>query len=191
MADVGRAVWEKKRTTDSCCRIDMTYLAKQVRFDMREWFSLSWKSSWGRRDSILLIVEPPDRVRLQYTSTNRTNGISVDHNHVVFIESTPCNYGGKRWWFECPKCHRRCRIIYLAPGFDYFVCRICGNLIYESQQEGKSRWWALRQGIVLYPAMQDKYLRTRSPRKRAILRRKLNMMEAGQRKIIEWGKRLK
>ena len=169
----------------------MTFLAKRVRFDLPEWLPLSWKSNWGRQNSILLTVKPPNKVRLQYTSTTPFNGAKKDHDYIVYLDSTPCNYGGKRWWFLCPKCHRRCRVLYLAPGFTYFICRICGNLSYESQQESKSKWWAMRQGMVLYPKLQEKYLRTRSPRKRAILERKLNRMECGMRKIIEWSNKLK
>lgn len=52
----------------------------------------------------------------------------------VRLESTPCRYGGKRWWFICPntRCSRRNSILYQSSG--YFVCRKCTRLKYASQE---------------------------------------------------------
>ena len=55
-----------------------------------------------------------------------------EHNHqstINFVE-TKCNYGGTRWWFECPKCQRRCAKLYEKR--DNFYCRMCLNLEYAS-----------------------------------------------------------
>lgn len=43
----------------------------------------------------------------------------------VQITTTPCHFGGVRYWFLCPSCNRRCAILY--PQF----CRICGDGRYE------------------------------------------------------------
>jgi hypothetical protein len=43
----------------------------------------------------------------------------------VRITTTPCHFGGVRYWFLCPGCSRRCAILY--PQF----CRICGDGRYE------------------------------------------------------------
>ncbi len=29
------------------------------------------------------------------------------HRYLVDVVTTPCNYGGKRYWFNCPKCCKR------------------------------------------------------------------------------------
>lgn len=42
------------------------------------------------------------------------------------------NFGGRRMWFQCPSCQRRCRIVY---GGIYFRCRLCHDLKYEGQYE--------------------------------------------------------
>ncbi len=61
---------------------------------------------------------------------------------VVLLERTPCNYGGNRTWFSCPKCSRRVAILYL--GGRIVGCRRCYNLVYQSQRlDWKSR--ALRR----------------------------------------------
>lgn len=50
----------------------------------------------------------------------------------VQLEWTPCNYGGQRPWFLCPKCGRRCAIL---RGGREFLCRECHGLKYLSQSE--------------------------------------------------------
>jgi len=58
----------------------------------------------------------------------------IDIEYKVEMSSTPCRYGGKRWWFHCPiaRCGRRCSILYQDRS--YFVCRKCARLSYESQR---------------------------------------------------------
>ena len=50
---------------------------------------------------------------------------------INFIE-TPCNFGGTRWWFECPGCQRRCAKLYEKR--DDFYCRVCLDLEYFSHR---------------------------------------------------------
>jgi len=51
----------------------------------------------------------------------------------VPILTTACNYGGRRFWFGCPKCGRRVAVLYLRnPGFG---CRSCCRIAYASQSE--------------------------------------------------------
>jgi hypothetical protein len=51
----------------------------------------------------------------------------------VYLDWTPCNYGGRRPWFLCPGCGRRVGI--LAAAGKYFLCRHCYGLKYSSQLE--------------------------------------------------------
>ena len=84
------------------------------------------------------------RLRLKYTIT-RPPGSDRDEDKTeveqgINLETTPCNFGGKRWWFRCPlvkngePCGRRCFKLYDPPGQDYFGCRECYDLTYESAQ---------------------------------------------------------
>jgi hypothetical protein len=50
----------------------------------------------------------------------------------IEIDSTPCNYGGWRYWFCCPGCRRRCAVLYIKH---HVRCRICHGLIFESQSQ--------------------------------------------------------
>lgn len=42
---------------------------------------------------------------------------------------------GRRYWFACPYCSRRCAKLYIPPGYRHFGCRLCMNLTYSSSQE--------------------------------------------------------
>lgn len=63
----------------------------------------------------------------------------------VRIQTTPTQFGGKRFWFTCPlvvggaACNRLCSKLYLPPGAIYFGCRKCHNLTYRSSQEAHRR----------------------------------------------------
>jgi hypothetical protein len=51
--------------------------------------------------------------------------------NAIPLVTTKCNYGGIRYWFECPRCERRCGILY--ENNDNFKCRVCLDLAYYSQ----------------------------------------------------------
>lgn len=55
----------------------------------------------------------------------------------IYFTETPCNLGGKRYWFKCPlgkdgrRCSRRVAVLYFTG--KYFGCRHCLDLTYQSQ----------------------------------------------------------
>ncbi len=57
--------------------------------------------------------------------------------NVARLAWTPCGLGGERPWFVCPseECGRRAAILYLEDGV--LLCRLCLDLTYPSQREGK------------------------------------------------------
>ncbi|PKK82036.1 MAG: hypothetical protein CVT49_15740 [candidate division Zixibacteria bacterium HGW-Zixibacteria-1] len=167
----------------------MSYLTSKYIMDWDWQTTMSWKSSWGKHSSVGLDICPPDRIRLYYTSSKSSTGESTKQDYSIRYESTPCNYGGKRWWFFCPACGRRCRILYLPSDEIYFACRVCHNLSYESQQEGKSRWWALFTAISKLPEWQKQRWRTRSRKKRAQLERKMGALNRGMQSILDWDRK--
>lgn len=52
------------------------------------------------------------------------------YEYTVSIDKTPCNYGGYRYWFICPKCQKRVGVLYEN---DSFVCRHCIKANYATQ----------------------------------------------------------
>ena len=92
------------------------------------------KINWWRHDQVVSWISyrvEDDGLRLTY----RTRGSGCDWRRVdelIPLVETPTQFGGRRRWFSCPGCQRRCRIIY---GGAYFRCRICQGLRYQSQYE--------------------------------------------------------
>ncbi len=50
----------------------------------------------------------------------------------VHLVETPVHFGGMRRWFLCPRCSRRCGVLYCVKEF---ACRKCHDLRYLSQHE--------------------------------------------------------
>jgi hypothetical protein len=75
-------------------------------------------------------------LEINYTQTEYGVGKKV-FDYKIQMVSTPCQYGGVRWWFICPlvkggiACGRRIGVLY--KGGDYFGCRQCYNLTYNSR----------------------------------------------------------
>jgi hypothetical protein len=68
----------------------------------------------------------PGGMRLRYAS----RGENI--NELIPFVYTATKFGGRRKWFECLSCKRRCRVIY---GGRYFRCRKCYGARYPSQYE--------------------------------------------------------
>lgn len=162
---VGRGVFWKKSTVEESLSIDMKNFARDVDLTRYATGYTSWKNNIGKEDRVGWEVDPYHSIRFRYTNT-KASGESKDYDYEVLIETTPCHYGGERWWFLCPVCFRRCQIIYQPPGQGVFACRICHNLSYKSQQEGKNYPWLLVNGLLKLPYWEQKLRSTRSQRKR-------------------------
>jgi hypothetical protein len=60
----------------------------------------------------------------------------------IETNTTPCNFGGTRSWFICPRCKKRAGTLYKPPTKDELLCRKCHNLSY-----GKGRYKGMVEGI--------------------------------------------
>lgn len=107
--------------------------------------------SWSRDNEVSATISADVTInesgtgsmRLYYTSTTRWNGESKHMDFVVPLGSTPCRFGGRKWFFRCPNqhCQRRCRILYSYN--EFHVCRRCTGLWYDSQTYTLDRYRAL------------------------------------------------
>ena len=125
--------WGSKATTESQHWIDIRWLKKQGRLRPGSAGSLSWSRGDEQTGSIRYRMEA-DRMILDYR--HRSDGSEwepVEQN--IIFNRTPCNYGGCRTWFLCPRCWKRVAVLYGAG--KYFFCRHCYNLSYESQHESQ------------------------------------------------------
>lgn len=104
---------------------------QSYRFDLRSiktlpgYYSYSWYRN-GKECSNINYQAQSDRVILYYHTVEE----SPKHFEItIYLETTPCNYGGVRNWFKCPKCGRKCLVLYLNKA--YPVCGKCGNITYS------------------------------------------------------------
>ncbi len=144
----------KKRTAESCLVIDTADLQR------RGWLApgtrseaLTWPAALPRRVACEVgceveVAEAGGSIRLQYEAT--ASGERLDHP--VPLVTTPCQLGGRRWWFVCPlsrgdaACGRRVRKVYLAG--QYLGCRYCHDLTYRSRQRSDARVYARTRLVV-------------------------------------------
>lgn len=141
-----------KTVADNLIEIKISYLKKEGFLNGYQSSHMSWSSYWGT--SIIGVeVEIPYKLqyrqddstlpymRLRYTQTD-DEGNKKDFDYKVELITTPCKFGGQRFWFTCPLtvngkvCGRRVGVLFKAG--DYFGCRHCYNLAYEVQNKGGS-----------------------------------------------------
>jgi hypothetical protein len=99
-------------------------------------------------------------LRLTYTWTP-PGGDPLSLNYPVWLTRTPCNFGGVRLWFVCPRCARRCAVIYGLARDGRFGCRQCLRLGYSGEAESVSdRTW--RRQRKLEAQLERKGIRQRT-----------------------------
>ena len=119
--------------TDKCHEyrsIDLAWLARKKLLNVGRSSTLTW-SRGGQETGSISVETLQSGIRLVYRA-RRSGDDWQDIQEFVPIVETATNFGGKRRWFKCLTCQRRCRILY---GGTYFRCRRCHRLKYESQYE--------------------------------------------------------
>ncbi len=131
-----------KTESNSLHKISASFLKQHGYF--RNWLSgtITWTSGYSKRvNSVSIQVSTWDvekYIRIYYTQTAPDTGKKRDFDYRIPLTTTPCRYGGVRYWFKCPwykdgiyYCGRCVGTLYQAG--DYFACRHCYNLTYESR----------------------------------------------------------
>jgi len=134
---MGRWYCRRKATADESCKLAISKLRKDGMLAGHTSGVIRWTSSRsGKESAIELIVDVTGEsyARFIYTTVDH-KGNTTNYDYKVSLVTTPCNFGGLRYWFGCPHCGRRVGTLYLAPGDTYFRCRHCNNLSYHSRNE--------------------------------------------------------
>ena len=153
MSVSGRGVQIRKIRVDEVRSMDILDLQRKKVFSRGS--GVTWTSSWSRNGEVVASIsyrvesreDGPSGLRFMYTITSNDSGEKKDYNYIIPVVSTSCNYGGKRWWYICPlivngrSCLRRCRIVYMPSGSEYFGCRECYQLTYESRQRHRENFY--------------------------------------------------
>lgn len=139
-----------RRTVDDCLSISVFWLNRAGFLNSRGTSTqICWKDCAGEiAAEVVLEVQldgvrysSEDHISLKYAITDRYTQEKESIANLVDLTSTPCNFGGKRYWFLCPldvggrPCNRRVATLHLPIGQKHFGCRHCHNLTYRSSQE--------------------------------------------------------
>jgi hypothetical protein len=153
---MGRYSWSGRNMVEECRSISINWLYRHDYLCGFKSGGLQWKNSssevTGSIDIQISIDEinlDKNYLRLFYTQTDYFTKEKKEYDYKIQIVTTPCNYGGVRYWFRCPLivngkfCGKRVGKIYLPPLGKYFGCRTCHNLSYRSCKEHDKRVDAL------------------------------------------------
>jgi hypothetical protein len=73
-------------------------------------------------------------LRLRYQICEYWTGEPHDIDELIYLVATRPRFGGLRWWFVCPRTHRRVLMLYLPLGARRFASRRAYRLVYASQR---------------------------------------------------------
>jgi hypothetical protein len=130
----GRISGDGKATTEGQRSINMYWLKDQDFFRPGCTGTISWSRN-GEPDGLINCQVEDGYMILDYKIRYHSYQDWEPVKQTVLLDRTPCNYGGHRKWFLCPRCQTRVAIIYGVG--KYFLCRHCYGLTYESRQETK------------------------------------------------------
>lgn len=142
---MGRYYYGAKEESDGLKKITIYKLKEWGYFNGRWGGTINWTSSWsGSKSSVSIQVQTGDYeeyLRIWYTHTNNYSTEKTEFDYKIPLVTTPCNLGGKRYWFQCPwyangvYCGKRVGVLYL--GGQRFACRHCYDLSYASKNENR------------------------------------------------------
>ena len=162
---MGRYHWDKKDTVEDSRSISISFLRKHG-------FLCGYKSgqvTWSRNEEEVASIgvavstmNDEDYVKFNYTTTHRSTGEKTSYDYKVSLTTTPCHFGGVRYWFICPLtikgnyCGRRVGTLNKAPGANYYGCRHCYDLSYESRNETRLGRFAAMGYVLLRPGVNGR-----------------------------------
>ncbi len=166
---MGRKPYSNRKMVEECQSISTVFLNQRRLLNGGiNNTTISWSICGNTTARIGLIVsmfEGEEHCRLYYTVTDRLSGHEKELDYKVKLVSTPCYYGGNRWWFICPVsksygevCGHRVGNLYLDG--DSFGCRHCYNLTYKCQKES-GRYDSLHEGMGFDPKAVRRALKSR------------------------------
>lgn len=157
MGGFGSGGWNSRGrgTADQAKRLDVNYLNRAGYLTPGVTSNQSWNCG-GEPAGNICIHASDDGITLVYR-TSSNGGEWQDVREPVTIIWEPCNFGGQRPYFLCPRCGNRIMKLY---GLDRFLCRSCNHLAYQCQRESASdrtlrKDWKLRAKLGGKPGMDS------------------------------------
>jgi hypothetical protein len=129
-------------TAENALKLDLHHLIRQgsLRPGATVTGSLTWTdtSSGQQRASIGYEAHMGNEhgwVRLRYTTTNHWSGETTGHDYRIELTTTPQPFGGRRWWWICPKRGDLVSKLYKPSAARLFASRKAHRLAYRSQRQ--------------------------------------------------------
>jgi hypothetical protein len=122
----------RKDITDAFFALDIRELSRRGCLRPGTW-TLRWIRN-GEPAGAIEGITTASSIVLSYRHRPNRSAEWQDKRFLVELVRTPCHYGGERTWFVCPArgCGRRVALLHGGP---VFACRLCHQLVYESQRE--------------------------------------------------------
>ncbi len=120
-----------KRTVDDTPEISVFDLREAGAFDRFGTTTGEAAVGWGQSITFEAYMYGQDNSKI-YLHHGANGRPTID---IALLESTPCHYGGVRWWFVCPDTDERAAKLYLAGRPARFASRKAHNLTYRSCQD--------------------------------------------------------
>lgn len=152
----------KKTIVENCLVFDVGVLNRACVFETDDPFSCNVSVGRGVKIFVSGLFPSGDEdkgfIILTYNFGDRS------FMYEVQVVSTPCQFGGKRYWLVCPNefngdsCRQRVTKLYLPRSSSHFLCRHCHDLSYRSRQEWKPQ---TEMGLLIQLYRFDEKLRIR------------------------------
>ena len=140
---MGRWSYSNRLTVEESKAVTTKFLNKNDYFTGGvELGEMSWSFNGKKTGSINIIVSTAggnEHIRFQYMQIDRETEKATKLDYKARLTSTPCYFGGIRWWFICPlvvnghACGKRVGSLYLEG--KHFGCRHCYDLTYTTSKE--------------------------------------------------------
>jgi len=131
MGGIGSGSWRGAVRENAFWRLDIDRL-KQTNCLRPGLVSISWKRNGESvADIRLLFSNELDQVTLIYRSRSRGEPWE-DIRDPIRLDLTKPYFGGVRYWFICPSCNTRRKVLY---GSRLYRCRECHRMTYSSQYD--------------------------------------------------------
>lgn len=151
MGGFGSGRPSQRATVEGCrsLKLDVNRVTRDVRGKLREaregakleagpigwnWTTRGDTAPWARVLVTLRLDPWRGEARLVF-DVDHTSRRTGPQDQVMQMETAPCHFGGRCWWWLCPATMRRCSTLYLPDGGTRFLSRGRGayRLAYASQ----------------------------------------------------------
>ncbi|MHC4620263.1 MAG: hypothetical protein ACYTEQ_21150 [Planctomycetota bacterium] len=148
----------RKRLVEDALTLDLSELNINAFIAQRKG-ELFWKRGEIKHTTMLFRVGEIDGSMILYLSfvASLPQGPVTVRERIPLLTTRPF-FGGQRWWFSCPCCLRRVRVLYIPKGCYRWECRLCHRLTYRSVREHDKRVDALMKSPDEVKRILDEYL---------------------------------